>query len=190
MLIFDLGSKRMDRKHFLKVGCCAIAALAGRPASVAETEAPARNDGELTFIQNWVTDLMAALDSHLDDTTKIRLMSECGRGCYRRFQFKQDIAAKGRGNVDKLIAAYKSNFEVWREGENKVHIRYGAVNKNGCFCPAAKYRPGNPNDIQCYCTRASHQAIWENALGKTIGIDILQTVRRGDPTCHFLVNLA
>ena len=49
---------------------------------------------------------------------------------------------------------------------------------------------GKPNDIHCYCTRAMHQAIWEAALGKKPQIDILQTVRRGDPTCHFLVHMA
>lgn len=92
-------------------------------------------------------------------------------------------------SVDELIKAYKADFEIWRDGEDKVHIRYGAVNKNGCFCPAAKYRKSKPMDIHCYCTRATHEMIWETALGKPIKIDILQTVRRGDPTCHFLVHL-
>ena len=176
----------MDRKQFLQLGCCAMAALAAN----GEQRAPECDTSELRFIQNWLSDLIAAIDSDLDEPTKVKLMSACGRGCYRRFQFKQDIAAKGRGDIGKLIEAYKANFEVWREGEDKVHIRYGAVNKNGCFCPAAKYRAPKPNDIHCYCTRATHEAIWEAALGKSVSIDILQTVRRGDPTCHFLVHLS
>ena len=103
---------------------------------------------------------------------------------------KKDIAEQGKGSVDKLIEAYKKNFEIWRESEksNLVHIRYGEKNTNGCYCPAANYRPGKKNDIQCYCTRATHQAIWETALGRPVNIDILQSVRRGDPTCHFLVH--
>jgi hypothetical protein len=183
----------VDRKHFLQIGCCAMAALATSPKCLGSstTTAPTPCDAsELKFIQNWLTDLMIAIDSDLDEKTKIALMSACGRGCYSRFQFKQDIATKGRGEVNKLIESYSANFEVWREGTDKVHIRYGAVNKNGCYCPAAKYRAPRPMDIHCYCTRASHQAIWEAALGRLVIIDIVQTVRRGDPTCHFLVHLA
>lgn len=184
----------MDRKEFLLGGCCALAVLAAGPfsaleSSAADDAAPACNDQELKFIQNWLTDLMETIDTETDEATKIKLMSGCGRGCYRRHQFKQDIAAKGKGSVDKLIEAYKANFEIWREGEDKVHIRYGAINKYGCYCPAARYRQPKPKDIHCYCTRATHQAIWEDALGKPVQIDILQTVRRGDPTCHFLVHL-
>ncbi len=180
----------MDRKEFLRVGCCGLVALTGMQVLAETADTPACDDRELKFIQNWVTDLMDTLDAEFDEPSKVKLMAGCGRGCFRRHQFKQDIAAKGKGSVDKLVEAYKANFEIWREADDKVHIRYGAVNKNGCYCPAAKYRPGNPNDPHCNCTRATHQAIWETALGHPVRIDILQTVRRGDPTCHFLVNLA
>jgi len=97
---------------------------------------------------------------------------------------------QGKADVDKLIEAYKANFEIWREGEKTVHVRYGKINSYGCYCPAARYRPGKPKtDIHCYCTRATHQAIWEAALGHPVNLDILETVRRGDPTCHFAVHL-
>lgn len=175
----------MDRKDFLKIGCCGLVALAATPGFAQKPSC----DDRLNFVQNFLTDLIETIDTEMDEATKVKVMSGCGRGCYRRFKFKQDIAAKGKGSVDKLVEALKANFEVWRE-DDKVHIRYGAVNTNGCYCPAANYRAGKPNDIHCYCTRAMHQAIWEAALGKAPQIDILQSVRRGDPTCHFLVHLA
>ncbi len=184
----------MDRKEFIRGGCCALVALAAVPALAGEPAskdaAPACDDRESKFIQNWLSDLIETIDTEVDEQTKIKLMSGCGRGCYRRHQFKQDIAAKGKGSVDKLVDAYKANFECWREGEDKVHIRYGQVNSYGCYCPAAKYRASKPNDIHCYCTRATHGEIWQAALGKPVQIDILQSVRRGNPTCHFLVHLA
>ncbi|HKM82640.1 MAG TPA: hypothetical protein VKO18_11385 [Terriglobia bacterium] len=178
----------MERKDFLQMGCCALAFLGALPAkSFSAEERPC--DEQLKFIQNFLSDLMESIDSQVDERTKIKILGECGRGCFRRFQFKQDIAAKGKGSVDKLIEAYHVNFEAWRDGDT-VHIRYGAVNSYGCFCPAARYRPGKPHDIHCYCTRATHQAIWETALGRPVKVEILQTVRRGDPTCHFLVHLS
>jgi hypothetical protein len=154
---------------------------------IAEAEPPTCDD-RLTFVQNFLADLMATINTDVDEPTKIKLLSGCGRACFKRFKFKQEIAAKGKGSLEKLIEALQQNFEVWQE-KDAVHIRYGAVNKNGCYCPAANYRAGKINDIHCYCTRAMHQAIWEAALGRRYEIDILQSVRRGDPTCHFLVYL-
>ncbi len=185
----------MDRKTFLcrsvdgLLGCCAALALGSAPveAGQAPAETPAV-DPEKQFIQNWLSDLMEAIDKETDESLKIRLIGACGKACFERHEFKRNLAIEGRGDVEKLIAAAKKNFEVWREG-NLVHIRYGEVSKR-CYCPAARYRSAKPNDIHCYCTRATHQAIWETALGRPIRVDIVETLRRGGKTCHFLVHLA
>lgn len=187
----------MNRKTFLcrsidgLLGCCATVALgpctleAGE--AVQQAPAPAQ-DPEKLFIQNWLADLMEAIDKEPDAAVKMRLLGACGRACFERHEFKRNWAIQGRGDVDKLIAALKANFEVWREGD-VVHIRYGKVSQ-GCYCPAARYRPAKPNDIHCYCTRATHQAVWETALNRPIPVEIVETVRRGGQTCHFVVRLA
>ena len=130
---------------------------------------------------------MEAIDREPNESVKIRLVGACGRACFERHEFKRKWAVQGRGDVDKLVAALQANFEVWREG-NRVHVRYGAVSK-GCYCPAARYRPAKPDDIHCYCSRGSHQAVWEAALGRPVRVDIVESVRRGGKTCHFLVHL-
>jgi len=178
----------MDRKQFLQAGSCALVFLGGFPANAPGAQSQPC-DEQLKFIQNFLSDLMESIDTQVDEPTKIKILGECGKACFHRFAFKQEIAAKGKGSVDKLIEALHANFEAWREGDT-VHVRYGAINSYGCFCPAARYRPGKPHDIQCYCTRATHQTIWETALGRPVKVEILQSVRRGDPTCHFLVHLA
>ncbi len=142
---------------------------------------------EKEFIQNWLSDLISTIETELDEPTRVKLLAGCGRGCYNRFKFKSDIAEKGKGNLEKLIEAYKNNFEVWKEG-NTVHIRYGEVSQ-GCYCPAARYRPAKPNDLHCECTRATHQTIFETALGRPIDVKILESVRRGNKTCHFLATV-
>ncbi len=177
----------MDRQNFLR-GCCALTVLSAlSPAEAASAAASDEANPELKFIQNWLSDLMTAIDTGVDEPTKIKLMSFCGEQCFRRHQFKRDIAAKGKGSVDKLIEAYRSNFEIWREGD-KVHVRFGEVSP-GCYCSAARYREPRPNDLHCYCSRATQQAIWEAAMGRKYKIDILESVRRGARTCHFLVHL-
>jgi hypothetical protein len=184
----------MNRKVFLArsvsglVGCCAAAAFGSSGAEAAgQAQPPAVPDREKQFIQNWLADLMEAIDREKDEAVKVRLIGACGKACFERHEFKHSMPVAGRGDVDKLIAALKASFEAWREGQF-VHVRFGAVSP-GCYCPAARYRPARANDLHCNCSRGSHQAIWETELGRPVRVDILESVRRGDKTCHFLVHL-
>jgi len=92
----------MDRKEFLWKGCCGLVALAAADGSAQSSSADGAEQpkpcdvNDLNFIRNWVTDLMDTIDTEVDEATKIKLLSGCGRGCYRRHQFKQDIATKAK----------------------------------------------------------------------------------------------
>jgi len=200
----------MDRSLFLKritgAVCCAAMVNTLIGTAVAETSnttkhtmlipgvVPDDKPDELTqvkwerdFILNWVNDLMDTMDKVLDENTFIKLIEGCGRGCYNRHQFKKDISIAGQGNLDNLLTAYKKNFEVWKEGDT-VHIRYGEKSP-GCYCPVLKNHAYHSKGLHCNCTKATHQAIFENALGRPFKVDILESVRRGGQTCHFLVHV-
>jgi len=142
---------------------------------------------EKNFIQDWLSDLMDAMESQLDRDTRIRLIEACGKACFLRFDFKQDIARRGKGNLENLIEAYRQNFEIWRE-EDLVHIRYGETSP-GCYCPAARAHPIKKDDLHCECTRMTHQTIFETALDRPFQVDVVEFLRRGGKTCHFLVHL-
>ena len=184
----------MNRKEFIAasaktgLGCTALALLGMAPARA--EAAPA--DAEKTFVKNWLTDLFEAMDTELDEATKVKVMAGCGKGCFRRHKFKTDIAADGKGDLDKLLEAYKRNFEVWRDGDRvhvRVHIRFGEAVRQ-CYCPAARFHPVRPHDMHCECTRATHQAIFETALERPVKVEIVESLRRGSKTCHFIAHLA
>jgi len=156
----------MDRKEFFRtaakgtLGCCALALF--EEAAPAQTEKPPEKDPEKEFTKNWMEDLFDSMYQELDEPARVKVMAGCGRGCFRRFQFKQ-------GDL--------------------VHVRYGAVNKQ-CYCPAARYHPVRPHDMHCECTRATHQTVFETALGRPIKVEIVDSLRRGGPTCHFVAHVA
>ena len=187
----------MNRKDFfrnsLSVGACAGCFLMPATLLFASDTVTSEDDKynqllqEKEFIQNWLSDLISTIETELDEPTKVKLLAGCGKGCFNRHKFKQDIAEKGKGGLEKLIEAYKNNFEIWKEG-NAVHIRYGEVSQ-GCYCPAAKFRPAKPNDLHCECTRSTHQTIFETALRRPIDVKILESVRRGNKTCHFVATV-
>jgi hypothetical protein len=185
----------MNRSEFLRstgsIACASCATLVfGADADPAATVTPVdetlkRAQAENQFKNNWLDDLFATIDAEVDPAVQLRLMQGCGRGCFNRHKFKQDIAADGRGDVDKLLTAYKRNFNIERVG-GLVHIRYGG---GKCFCPAARNRPGRPNDLHCECTRFTHEAIFETALGRHIPVELVETVRRGGSNCHLVAHL-
>ncbi len=176
----------MNRKEFFaaSLGCCAMG-LVGAKAAVTE-ETPATDQDR--FISGWLTDLFEAMDTQLDEETKVKVMAGCGTGCFRRHSFKTDIARDGKGDINKLLAAMKRNFEVWREGD-AVHIRFGQEVKQ-CYCPVARLHPTRPHDMHCECTRATQQAIFETALERPVKVEIVESLRRGAKTCHFIAHLA
>jgi hypothetical protein len=188
----------MNRKEFLQtslksgISCCAFFLLdSGETVASGDpdqTDPLSRLKREKEFVESWLSDLLDTMDAELDEKTRVKLIEGCGRGCFRRYQFKRDIAIQGRNNLAKLLEAYKKNFEVWQEGD-QVHIRYGPVS-NGCYCPAARYRPAKPKDLHCECTRTTHQSIFESALGRPFKVDVIESLRRGGKTCHFLVHLS
>ncbi len=185
--------RRDSLKKFAELGFCA-GAMSFLNFDDGKIRAGVESDDDLKrlrsqkeFIQNWLADLLDAMDSVLDAETKIKLIEACGKRCFERHPFKRDIAAKGKGDLEKLIEAYERNFEIWRDGDI-VHVRYGEVS-SGCYCPAANYRASKPNDLHCECTRMTHQTIFETALGRPFKVDILESLRRGGKTCHFAVHL-
>jgi hypothetical protein len=187
----------MNRKEFIRksmqsgFACCAVLAL-NTAASADDPPKPTEDNTKLKFekefVQNWLTDLLETMEVELDEKTRVKLREGCGRACFNRFQFKKDLALQGKGDLQKLLVAYKKNFEVWQEGD-LVHVRYGEASSH-CYCPAAYYRPAKPHDLHCECTRTTHQTIFETALGRPIKVDIVESLRRGGKTFHFAVHVA
>lgn len=187
----------MDRKSFTQqlalLGICPL--MIQHVSGSVPVAAPAIQDDKLQalqsqkqFVENWLADLLESMDKNLDRETLEKIVGNCGKDCFNRHQFKKDIAIQGSGNLDKLIESYSKNFEIWKDGDT-VHIRYGEISK-GCYCPAANYRPPKPNDIHCECTRNTHKAIFETALGRPFRVEVAESLRRGGKTCHFIVYLA
>jgi anaerobic selenocysteine-containing dehydrogenase len=139
------------------------------------------------FIANWLSDLLDGMGGQLDRDAQVKLIESCGRGCFRRHAFKRQIAADGCGSVEKLVDAYNRNFEAWVEDDG-VHVRYGEVSKR-CYCPVANTRAPQPDDLHCECTKATHAAIFTGALGRDVNVDIVETLRRGGKTCHFVARV-
>jgi len=181
----------MERSDFFRTCACLMLSAPALQAFGStqddRTAAEIQLAGERDFIAGWLNDLLSTANTSLDRETMVKLIEGCGKGCYARHKFKQDLAVAGKGSVKNLVEAYKKNFEAWEEG-NKVHIRYGEVSKQ-CYCPVAKQLPVHEDDLMCECTRATHQTVFETALGRPVKAIVAESLRRGGKTCHFILTV-
>jgi len=193
------GGDKMNRKDFLRhsmkfglgTSLVVLNQAAGRPLEAGPTpeEEALRVKREKEFVENWLTDLLNTMGEELDEKTQIKLIEGCGRGCYRRHEFKQNIAKEGKGDLEKLMAAYRKIFGSVRKEGNAVHIRFNSK-EHGCFCPVLRERPSKLNSLHCHCHKGTHEAIFQAALGRPHKVEIMESVRRGGEICHFRISLA
>jgi len=190
----------MDRKAFITSGlacglglggvtllppCCGAVAESEERAKVAEDLGAV--SGQLAFVRNWVGDLMETMGRRLDEQQVVALMEGCGEGCYRRF--KTFLTREADGDLDKLINLYNTRWagpgSVVRAGDT-IEVRYRMA---GCSCPVAQHRPHDPGEMHCHCSKGSVKAIFSTVAGRPLQVDLVQSIRRGDPLCRFVVHL-
>ena len=87
------------------------------------------------------------------------------------------------------MAAYRKVFgNVQKEG-NAVHIRFNS-RQHGCFCPVLRSKPSKLDALHCHCHKATHESIFQAAMGRRMKVEIVESVRRGGERCHFKIDVA
>ena len=189
----------MTRKEFFTTGlsaglcCCATPLAAVDPAAGGPVEPASPLARDKAFTDNWLADLLATMETILDEPARIRLMEGCGRGCFTRHRFKTEIAAAiaaAGGTREALLETYQRRWDAWFEG-NTFHIRIRASGPTpACRCPVLRDHPAGHGAMHCHCTKGTHQAVLEAALGRPVRVEIVDTVRRGGSSCHFIADMA
>jgi hypothetical protein len=172
----------MDRKEFLKATLAAIGTTAVLPVlnnnAVAQT-APA--DKERKFRDFWVTTMMSSMDSSLTPEERMKIMEANGRACARRNLARMD-KQKNIG-VDALVAALGEKTAS-RKG-NEVTLTF-----DKCSCPLVGSGPERLSDTWCFCSSGWVKEVFENATGKKVTVEIKQAIKRRDPVCRLVAQLA
>ena len=98
------------------------------------------------------------------------------RGCFRRHKFKTDIAEAGRGDIDKLMAAYRKNFGISREGEIiELGVEHKIVDKSGAWYAYQGEKIGQGRDNAREFLRENPDLAFEieNKVRDSLGIPLL-----------------
>jgi predicted hydrocarbon binding protein len=137
------------------------------------------------FTEGWIKHLVESIDEHLDEETKIELMESCGRACARSGPVH--AARECQGNLDRWLVTLRK----WHGGKEYVQ-RDGDIVRlicNECLCPAAKDIPQGLSGTYCYCSLGWMKETFGAVVGKTVGVELLQSIVRGAERCEFAITL-
>jgi predicted hydrocarbon binding protein len=183
----------MKRKEFLKkvfqAGLAStILLLFERRTMMAKSQEkkPQRKpkDKNQAFKEAWIAALMTNMDEQFDEKARAKLMESCGRDCARRGAIR--MAQSARGDVRKLVQSLSNILgkkNCFMDG-NVVHLGY-----DKCYCELVAEGPERLSDTYCNCSRGWVLEMFETAAQKPVQVELLQTIKRGAPSCRFLVRL-
>lgn len=203
----------LKRKDFLaaagKAGVCACAAAAGMRtafAGPARTQAPKpggtaaeRAAKRMEFVDGWVRRFFAALDSTVDEETRRTLMAANGRGCFAAHagppkqapgpdaleKFKAWIAGQGKARGYSIEGDVIS-FEFVGGAETGP-----ASPESVCLCPTAEaQKAGELSPTYCHCSVGYVREMHERILGRTVEVELVDSVLRGGKRCRFRMTVA
>ena len=143
-----------------------------------------KKDREQKFKEQWLEALFKNMDEHLDEESRVELMEACGRDCARRGAIGMATASKG--DVDKLIASLARILKkenCYRQN-NEVHLTYSR-----CYCELVSHGPDRLPNTYCECSKGWILEMFETVCKKPVKVEMLQTIKQGNSTCKFVVNI-
>jgi hypothetical protein len=184
----------MNRKDFLKASLCLGALCGATPADAdekppAEKPAPAAGPanpcaGAMGYARHWVKDLIDQADATLTEPQRKALLEARGRSC-------------ARSGGAKRAASFKGKLDEWLE-ELRKHMGPDAAKRTGdvvtitypkCLCPLVSDFQEPLSASYCFCSAGWLEEVYETVSGGPVGVEILETVKRGGPRCRFEVRL-
>ena len=138
------------------------------------------------IVRRWLPALIDGLDECTSEEQRIKILEQCGRACGEPdLQEVRKIRdeARDREHLLQLINERIpwSGEWVWQEG--KIRTVCAA-----CGCPLVKEGYVENSPTFCLCSRGWVKAVFTEALGEEVDVDLVQAIGRGDECCEFLVH--
>ena len=139
----------------------------------------------MNHTHRWITALVEAMEAEVDQKIRESILINCGRSCISRSFIKK--AQKLWKDSEDLESFLKGLGEMWwhlkMEGE-EVYVEY-----DRCYCPFLKTYSKKILPTWCNCSRGWTKELFESALDRPVGVELIKSIRLGDDVCRFKVIL-
>lgn len=153
----------------------------------------AEDDGSETAILSemdqfrfrWIGSLLKNFSKLKNPDEAIPLLESCGRDCAKNGAIQ--MALEADKNVDNLLKTLETHLgagNAVREGEC-ITIQYLK-----CYCPLVSGMASQKDSAWCNCSRGWLLEMFETVHGKSVEVELKQSILRGDAQCRFEITLS
>jgi hypothetical protein len=151
-------------------------------------------------VYHWIKGAIERFDDLVDETTRIKIMEQCGYNCARMNKSHIERMKKKRdkfASLEEFIAAEVKNpskiQRIERDGNRIFQIyspkKYGKGWR--CFCSLWRNLPDDEktSTTWCHCSKAFVEKTWEMYAGKPVQVELLESSISGAMECKFEIHL-
>ena len=135
----------------------------------------------------WIKEAIERLEQQVGEEKSVIIMEKCGRGCCGP---KHSEHAKQLMNESKSVEEFASKLsrggvKFKLKDENTVVGEYSK-----CYCSLVNQTPKPfSSKIYCHCGVGYIKQQFESAFGKTVEVELVQSVITGAESCKFLIRI-
>ena len=136
----------------------------------------------------FIKTLMERLKKQVPDAVANRIMQECGTSC---------IGESTIRNSKKLYEESNDMTELLSK-LNENHIGGGRLELDGnmisgeydtCYCGSVSKTKEAIPITYCYCSIGWYRRLFEEILGRTVEVEVIQTIASGADKCEFRIQI-
>lgn len=192
----------MDRKEFIKRAGIATGSLAflGNAcrcfARGSAIDTPVTScEKKQEFTQIWVKRFFVLLDTTVDEATRKSLMHANGKACHQRSTGGKKIDPVSLDEFVRSLQQYVGKENCRHEGD-AIYFQYvqnpaGLKVADGyCLCPMVESGPPGLSGTYCECSVGYVRDMFEMYTGKSMHVELLESLKRGGKGCKFKISPA
>jgi hypothetical protein len=149
-------------------------------------------------VAQWAKGAVERLDALVPEAVRAQIMEDCGVNCARKNLSVIDRAVARRqkyADEEAFLAAEirkpMPGTRLEREGDTlyQVYTPLAFSQPMRCYCALVKELPAGEtmSPTYCHCSKAFVKALWEAALGRPVGVDLLESAITGAAECRFRI---
>ncbi len=179
----------MDRKEFFRKTClagvcgCGFGAIALNAGDIARADQENINP----VPQQWLITLLENLDRNVDQTELRRIIKMSAGVHYDQLKM-DDLLSGYTGKLREFINFLEKEWSWKVNYDEAAGVITADENKSYCVCPVLKGTPAGSPAI-CYCSEGFAELMFSKVAGTAVSAEVISSVRRGDKTCIYRINL-
>ena len=180
----------MDRKNFFKKACFAGACFCGfgSISGLANTNTSEVQDENKQLKQEWLSNLLSNLDKDLDEDAVRKIVKKSSQTHYDNLKI-DSLLSDYIGDLEKFNK-YLEKAWGWKIDYNKrTKVLIADENKDFCVCPILEHNKEINTSAICYCSEGFAEKMFSAVTGVTVSARVISSVRRGDKTCKYKIEI-